>query len=307
MTQNPDMALALTLLDRSSILLPMNRATVETRATILRALTEGGSVRGVARMAGVSKGTVLRLLADAGEFCAGYHDLRLRNLPTVRVEADEIWSFCGAKQRAARSEGQGDLWTYCAIDADSKLVCSWLVGARNQENTDAFMADLKSRLTQRIQLSVDGYGAYITAVRRAFRFDEVDLAQIVKELGSTTEPGPERRYSPPVVVNVEKRRVIGRPDMDLVSTSYIERLNLDTRQKCKRFARLTSAHSRKAENHAHAVALNFFAHNFIRVHGTLSKKAGRKTTPAMAAGLTDRPWTVNDLVALMDPETVTVK
>ncbi len=286
----------------------MNATDPGTKATVIRCLIDGMGIRATSRLSGVAKGTVLRILAEAGEFCEAFQDQILRNLPTTRVEADEVWSFCGAKQRNAKNPAHGDLWTFCAIDADSKLVCSWLVGARNPENTDAFIADLAARVANRIQLSVDGWGAYVTAVRRAFKFGRVDLAQIIKELGQPeADGGAARRYSPPVVIGVQKVRVIGRPDMELVSTSYVERLNLATRQHCKRFARLTSAHSRKAENHVHAVNLNFFAHNFIRVHSTLTKAAGVKTTPAMASGLTGRVWTVEGLVAAMDPKSVTVK
>lgn len=285
----------------------MNKTDAGTQTMILKLLAEGQGIRATARLTNTSKGTVLRLLAEAGEFCAEYSDLRLRNLPTVRVEMDEIWSFCGAKERNATTDAHGDLWTFAAIDANSKLVCSWLVGARTPENTNDFVADIAARMSGRIQLSADGWAAYLGAVRRAFAFGRVDFGIILKELGQTNEAGPSRRYSPPVVISVEKRRMIGRPDMEKVSTSYVERLNLDIRQKCKRFARLTSAHSRKAENHAHAVALNFFAHNFIRVHSTLTKTAGKKTTPAMAAGLTSEPWTIETLVAMMDPKAVTVK
>lgn len=285
----------------------MNVTAASTRSLILRCLTDGMGIRATARTAGVSKGTVLRLLEDAGEFCAVFQDLALRDLPTVRAEADEVWSFCGAKEKNAKAEGHGDLWTYCALDADTKLVCTWLVGGRTPENTEAFMADLSRRINHRIQLTVDGYGAYLSAVRKAFRWDEVDFAQVIKELGQSHETGPSRRYSPPVVKNVHKVRVIGNPDMALANTCYVERLNLATRQHCKRFARLTSSHSKKAENHAHAVALNFFAHNFIRVNSALSKKGEPKRTPAMAAGLTKRIWSVDDLVAAMDPKAVTVK
>jgi IS1 family transposase len=256
----------------------------------------------------VSKGTVLRLLEEAGDFCGFYQDAVLRNLPTKRVEADEIWSFCGSKTRSGPAL-KGDLWTFCAIDADTKLVCCWLVGARTPENCDLFIADLAARVTDRIQLSTDAWGPYLKAVRAAFDFGRVDFATILKELGSTAVEGqgPARRYSPPVVVSIQKSRMIGNPDMNLASTSYVERLNLAIRQHCKRFARLTSAHSRKAENHVAAVNLNFFAHNFIRVHSSLTKQAGRKMTPAMASGLTDRVWAVDDLVAKLDPRSVTVK
>ncbi len=265
------------------------------------------SVRAASRVAGISKGAVLRLLAEAGEFCSAYHCLRMRNLPTVRVEADEQWSFCGTKQRNATLPGHGDIWTFAAIDADTKLVISYLVGARNNENTFAFMEDLAGRVKGRIQLTTDGWLGYVTAVRHAFGFARCDFAQLVKQYAVSIDEESRRRYSPPMCTGAMKIRVIGRPDMDKVSTSYVENLNLNTRQHCKRFARLTIAHSRKAENHVHAVALNFFVHNFIRVHSTLTSERKAKTTPAMASGLTDRPWTVDDLLILMDPKSVTVK
>lgn len=298
----------LTMLERSSILYPMNVTDAATKALVIKCLIDGMAIRATSRLTGVSKGTVLRILVEAGEFCAMYQDAILRSLPCQRVEVDEIWSFCGAKQKNAKTEGQGDLWTYCAIDADSKLVCSWLVGSRNNENTDTFVADLAGRMARKIQLTSDGWSRYLHAVREAFSFGRVEFAQIIKQLGQDPERGPGRKYSPAVVVAVEKVRWIGNPDMDLVSTSYVERLNLSTRNHCKRFARLTSAHSRKAANHAHAVALNFFAHNFIRIHSTLTNEAqGRKMTPAMASRITDKAWTVADLVEAMDPKSVTIK
>ncbi len=265
------------------------------------------SVRAVCRTVNVSKGTVLRLLEEAGEFCAAFHCLRMRNLGTTRVEADEQWSFVGAKQKRAVRPGDGDLWTFLALDADSKLIVSYLVGARNAENTYAFMGDLAQRVAGRIQLSTDSWPAYWGAVRSAFGFARCDYATVNKTYATPTTPEDIRRYSPPVCTGIKKMRCIGRPDMAKVSTSYVEALNLSTRTHCKRFARLTIAHSKKQENHAHAVALHFFAHNFIRVHSSLSKEAGRKMTPAMAAGLTTEPWTVEKLVDLMDPRTVTVK
>ena len=285
----------------------MNRLSPPTRATALRCLTDGMSVRATSRVAGVSKGAVLRLLAEAGEFCAAYHCLRMRNLPTARVESDEQWSFCGAKQRNAKLPGHGDLWTFAALDSDNKLVISYLVGARNNENTFAFMEDLAGRVRGRIQLTTDGWPAYVPAVRHAFGFARCDFAQLIKQYAISIDEESRRRYSPPMCTGAFKIRVIGRPEMAKVSTSYVENLNLNTRQHCKRFARLTIAHSRKAENHVHAVALNFFAHNFIRVHTTLTSERRARTTPAMAAGLTDRPWTVDDLLTLMDPKSVTVK
>jgi IS1 family transposase len=236
-----------------------------------------------------------------------YHCLRMRDLTTSRVEADEQWSFVGAKQKHATQPGHGDLWTFAALDADSKLVITYLVGARNAENTYAFIDDLSKRVRGRIQLTTDSWGPYWGAVRSAFGFDRCDYATIVKEYAVPLDVDSRRRYSPPICTGAKKIRLIGRPDMTKVSTSYVEALNLATRQHCKRFARLTIAHSKKQENHAHAVALHFFAHNFIRVHVTLSKNRGSKTTPAMAAGLTDRIWTVEDLLDLMDPKTVTIK
>jgi IS1 family transposase len=285
----------------------MNRLADSDRALILRCLTDGMSVRAACRLTGASKGAILRLLAEAGEFCAAYHCLRVRNLPTQKVQADEQWSFVGAKQRNAIRPGDGDLWTFAAIDADSKLVISYLVGARNVENTYAFIEDLAQRVKGRIQLSTDAWPAYHGAVRHGFALGRCDYARIVKEYASPTNPEDRRRYSPPICTAAYKMRMIGRPDMAEVSTSYVEALNLATRQHCKRFARLTIAHSRKQENHAHAAALHFFAHNFIRIHTTLSKERGVRTTPAMASLLTDRPWTVEDLLAMMDPKVVTIK
>jgi IS1 family transposase len=285
----------------------MNRLSPSIRATALRCLTDGMSVRATSRVAGVSKGAVLRLLAEAGEFCAAYHCLRMRNLPTARVEADEQWSFCGAKQKHAKLPGHGDLWTFAAIDADSKLVISYLVGARNTENTYAFIEDLAGRIKGRIQLTTDGWYVYPAAVRHAFSFARCDFAQLIKQYSVPMDEDSRRRYSPPMCTGALKIRVIGRPEMEKVSTSYVENLNLNTRQHCKRFARLTLGHSKKAENHAHAVALNFFSHNFIRVHSTLTSERKARTTPAMAAGLTNRPWTVDDMLILMDPKSVTVK
>jgi IS1 family transposase len=231
----------------------------------------------------------------------------MRNLPTARVEADEQWSSCGAKRKHATQPGHGDLWVFAALDADTKLVISYLVGARNPENTYAFIGHLAQRVSGRIQLTTDGWAAYTGAVRAAFGFARCDYAQLVKQYASPNATEDIPRYSPSVCTGAMKIRMIGRPDKDKVSTSYVEALNLSTRTHCKRFARLTIAHSMKQENHAHAVALNFFAHNFIRVHSTLSKEAGRKTTPVMASGLTDLPWTVEDILTLMDPKAVTVK
>lgn len=284
----------------------MNRLSDERRAAIIAALCEGNSIRATARLTGANKETVMKLLVEAGEFASAYQDIAHRNLMTARVEADEIWAFVGAKQRRAVRPGDGDIWTFTAIDADTKLIMSWLVGPRNQENFDAFMVDLRSRLSRRIQLTTDGHGSYLTAVRRAFKVGEIDYAMLVKQYGQAeTGVDASRRYSPPVCTGAEKIRLIGRPDPDLVSTSYIERSNLTLRMQSRRYTRLTNAFSKKAENHAHAASLFFLYYNYCRPHQTLTKAAqGMKTTPAMASGLTDKVWTVKDIVALMDPTTL---
>ena len=254
-------------------------------------------------MTGAAKATVLKLLVEAGEFCSVYQDHVLRNLPTRRVEVDEIWAFVGAKQKRARRDGDGDIWTYTAIDSDSKLMISWLVGARNTENATDFMRDVASRLASRVQLTTDGHPMYLTAVERAFGWSKVDYAQLVKSYGQPEGQEGQRRYSPPVCNGATKHWVMGKPDEALVSTSYVERSNLTLRMQQRRFTRLTNAFSKKAENHAHAVSLYFMHYNFCRKHQTLTKAAkGVHTTPAMAAGVTDRVWTVEDVLALMDPE-----
>ncbi len=284
----------------------MNRLSADRRAAIIAALCEGNGIRATARLTGANKETVMKLLVEAGEFASTYQDLAHRNLKTVRAEADEIWAFCGAKQRRAIRPGDGDIWTFTAVDSDSKLMLTWLVGARSQENAITFMRDLRSRLARRIQLTTDGHGMYLTAVRSAFQVGEVDYAMLVKEYGQTDNPADaSRRYSPPVCIGAEKVRLIGRPDMELVSTSYVERSNLTLRMQSRRFTRLTNGFSKKAENHAHAVSLFFLYYNYCRPHQTLTKAAGgTKTTPAMASGLADKVWTVKDIVALMDPATL---
>jgi len=278
----------------------MNKTPDTRRAMILQCLTDGMSVRATSRLTGAAVTTILRLLEEAGEFAETYQYHRLRNLPTTRVEADEQWSFVGAKAKNATRDDQGDIWTFCALDADSKLVICWLVGSRSPENTRSFIADLATRVANRIQLTTDGFAAYLGAVRQGFDFARCDFAQLLKVFGQSHEQGPARRYSPPEVIGTEVLRRIGRPDADLISTSYVERFNLNTRQNCRRFTRLTNAFSKKAQNHGHAVALTFFAHNFVKPHGTLTKAAGRKTTPAMAAGVADRVWTWQDVITAMD-------
>ncbi len=281
----------------------MNTLTTERRAAIVRALCEGNSVRATARLTGAAKATVLKLLVDLGEFCSIYQHHVLTKLPCVRIEADEIWAFVGAKQRNATNRSHGDLWTFTAIDAESKLMLSWLVGERTPQNAYAFMQDVAGRLANRVQLTTDGHSMYLTAVEGAFGYHGVDYAMIVKSYGLASEAGPQRRYSPMVCTGATKERKLGNSDEALVSTSYVERANLTMRTQMRRFTRLTNGFSKKAENHAHAVSLYFMFYNFCRPHTTLTKAAkGIHTTPAMAAGVTKRVWTVEDILALMDPD-----
>jgi IS1 family transposase len=282
----------------------MNTLSLAQRAAVIRGLVEGGSMRSVARMTGVDKDTVARLLVEVGEFCSIYQDHALRNLPCKRIEADEIWSFCGAKQKNATKGGQGDIWTYTAICADSKLAVSWMVGSRSHKTTQAFMVDVAKRLGNRVQLSTDGLSWYLAAVEKAFGWNGVDFAQIIKTYGiPMDETERQRRYSPAICTGAVKSWVMGNPDMDKVSTSYVERSNLSMRMGMRRFTRLTNGFSKKAENHAHAVSLHFMYYNYCRPHMTLTRAAdGTKTTPAMACGLTDHVWTVEEMLGLMDPK-----
>ena len=277
---------------------------MEKRAAIIRALSEGNSIRATARLTATSKDTVMKLLVEVGEFCSIYQDYRLRNLPTTRVEADEIWAFVGAKAKNATQVGQGDIWTFTAIDADSKLMISWLVGERNGGAATAFMQDVAGRLANRVQLATDGHSMYIEAVRKAFAFARVDYAMLAKTYANPEGVKGQRRYSPAVCTGAVKERRVGRPDMDLVSTSFVERANLTMRMQMRRFTRLTNAFSKKAENHAHSVAMHFFVYNFCRKHTTLTKAAnGVHTSPAMAAGLTGHVWKIEDMLAMIAGET----
>lgn len=234
-----------------------------------------------------------------------HQDHALVNLPCKRIEADEIWSFVGAKQRNATKGGQGDLWTFTAIDADSKLMLSWIVGERSAENAHAIMRDAASRLAERVQITTDGHKMYLAAVEAAFGWNGADYAQLVKSYGvspDVDQKPSQRRYSPAVCTGIQKTWVMGEPEMEKVSTSYAERSNLSMRMGMRRFTRLTNGFSKKAENHAHAVSLHFMFYNFCRPHQTLTKAAkGIKTTPAMAAKVTGRVWTVEDILARMDP------
>lgn len=275
----------------------MNRLTSQDRARILHLLCEGSSVRAVTRLTGASKNTVIKLMVDAGKACAAYHDEHVRELGSRRVQVDEIWSFTYAKQKnlataKAAPEGAGDTWTWTAIDADSKLIISWLVGGRDAEYAIEFMDDVAKRLANRVQLSSDGHSAYLQAVEGAFG-GAVDYAQIVKLYGTVPEAA-KGRYSPAECIGVRKERVEGNPDPKHVSTSYAERSNLTIRMHQRRFTRLTNAFSKKVENHAHSVALFMTYYNFVRIHKTL------RTTPAQAAGVTSKLWEIGDIVALVE-------
>jgi IS1 family transposase len=279
----------------------MNMLPAEKRAAILAALCEGGSIRATARMVGVSRTTVLELLVEVGEFCAAYQNHVLRGLSCRRVRADELWAFVGAKARDAKTPGYGDIWTFVALDSDSKLLVSWLVGRRIAEYAHAFMKDVASRLANPAQLTTDGHHMYLSAVAEAFHYDD-DYAMLVKHYGTSPEAREERRYSPPICLGCSKTWVMGDPVEKDVSTSHVERSNLTIRMQSRRFTRLTNAFSKKVENHAHAFALFAMHYNFCRVHQTLTKqKGGIHQTPAMAAGLSDQVWKVEDILALMDP------
>jgi len=284
----------------------MNKLTDSRRAAIIRALVEGNSIRATARLTDSAKATVLKLVVEVGEFCSVYQDHVLRNLNTKRVEADELWAYVGAKQKNATNESQGDLWTYTAIDADSKLMISWLVGARNHANTQAFMLDVAERLAGRVQLTTDGLSWYTAAVENAFGWNGTDYAQIIKTFGlPLDENARARRYSPMECTGAIKTPILGCPDADKISTCYVERQNLNIRMQKRRFTRLTNGFSKKAENHAHAVSLYFMFYNFCRPHQTLTKDNwGIKQTPAMVAGLTDHVWPVEEILAKMDPKTL---
>ena len=278
----------------------MNVLPLAKKAAVLKALTEGASIRATVRMTGVSKTTVLKLLVEVGEFCAIYQDHALRNLPCRTIQADELWSFVGAKARNAKTPGYGDVWTFVGICADTKLIVSWLVGQRIAEHAEAFMKDVAGRLASRVQLTTDGHNMYLSAVASAFHYD-VDYAMLVKQYG--TAPDAERRYSPPLCLGASKTWIMGEPVEADVSTSYVERSNLTIRMQSRRYTRLTNGFSKKSENHAHAFALFAMHYNFCRPHMTLTKRAGGiHTSPAMAAELTDHVWKIEDMLAMMDPE-----
>jgi IS1 family transposase len=267
----------------------MNRLSREKQAKVIAGLTEGCSINSTVRMTGVSKVTILKLLRDLGTACADYQDRALRNLKCKRIQCDEVWQFCYAKEKNVPADkkgqfGYGDVWTWAAIDADTKLVPTFMVGNRDAKSAAMFIDDLKSRLANRVQLTTDGLNVYLEAVEGAFGAD-VDYAMLIKIYGASQE---EIRYSPAECIGCETKIIQGKPDMKHVSTSYVERQNLTMRMSMRRFTRLTNGFSKKVENHAYAVALYFMHYNFCRVHKSL------RVTPAMEAGLTDHVWTIEE-------------
>jgi IS1 family transposase len=274
----------------------MNKLPPEKRAQALQMMAEGVSLRAITRMTGVSRTTLLKLLEDAGKAFSDYQDRILVNLPCKRLQVDEAWAFCYAKQKnvptaKAAPEGAGDIWTWVGLDADTKLVASWYVGGRDSEAAMAFIDDLAPRLASRVQLTSDGHKPYLEAIEGAFGGD-IDYAMLVKIYGPS--PEGQRRYSPAVCTGARKFRVEGNPDPKHVSTSYVERQNLNIRMGNRRMTRLTNAFSKKAENHAHMMAIYFMHYNFVRIHQTL------RVTPAMAAGVTAKLWEMADLVKVLE-------
>ena len=274
----------------------MNRLSTKARAQILTMLCEGVSMRSASRIADVSINTVVKLLEEAGITCAEIHDQLVRNVAARRVECDEIWAFCYAKQRNVRKAKSppthaGDIWTWTAIDPETKLVISWLAADRSAQSAMMLMFDLQQRLANRVQLTTDGHRAYLEAVEEAFGAD-VDYAQLVKIYGEA--PEPKGRYSPPAILAAERKRIEGNPDTDHISTSMVERQNLNMRMSMRRFTRLTNGFSKRLEKHIHALALYHVFHNFVRIHTSL------RTSPAMAAGIADELWSMQDVVRRID-------
>lgn len=276
----------------------MKRLTKQDRVRIVAALVEGNSLRAITRMVGCSINTVTKFLEDIGPVCEEYHDTHVRNLRCERIQADEIWAFCYCKDKnvpaSMRGEpGVGSVWTWTAIDSDSKLMVSWYVGDRDAECATRFMCDLAQRLGNRVQLTTDGHGVYERAVKTAFGWD-VDYAQLVKIYGAPREG--EQRYSPCECLGTKKEAVVGRPILEDISTSHVERQNLTMRMGMRRFTRLTNGFSKKLTNHRAAVALHFMHYNLCRIHKTL------RVTPAMEAGIAKHVWELEELVGLLEAQ-----
>lgn len=274
-------------------MLNMNKLANEDRVRVVAALVEGNSIRSTSRMTGVARNTVTKLLIDLGQACMVYHDQHVCDVTVRRLQCDEIWSYVGAKAKNVSAEkkeiGWGDVWTWVGIDADTKLVVSYLVGGRGADWAKDFMQDCASRIKNRVQITTDGHKAYLEAVENAFGAD-VDYAQLHKIFGASLEN--ETRYSPATCIGCEMKAVSGNPDPKHVSTSYVERQNLTMRMHMRRFTRLSNAFSKKIDNHAYAVALHFMFCNYVRIHQTL------RVTPAMESGLCDHAWTIEELIEM---------
>jgi IS1 family transposase len=279
----------------------MNRLNTVKRVQVVAALVDGCSINAISRMTGVAKHTILKLLEDMGCACAAYHHRHVRGLRARRIQCDEIWQFVGAKAKNATPEqkaaGWGDAWTWVALDADTKLCISYLIGGRDTGWATDFTFDIRQRVVGRPQITTDAHKPYLAAIEMAFGGD-VHYAQMHKIYGASND-SPEARYSPAKCIGCDMKAVIGSPDYEHVSTSYVERQNLTMRMSMRRFTRLTNGFSKKIENHGHAVALHFMHYNFCRVHKTL------RVTPAMEAGIADHVWSLEELIALLDAKAVT--
>ncbi len=273
----------------------MNKLPIEKRVQIINLLVEGSSLRAASRIADVSINTVTKLLVDVGRACEKFHNEMVQNVKAQRVQCGEIWSFVYSKEKnvpEGMEDYAGDVWTWTALDADSKLIVSWYVGQRDFVSACDFMTDVKSRLANRVQLTTDGHKPYLMAVDHAFDGD-VDYAMLVKLYGQPEGQGHERKYSAAECIGAEKKTISGTPNEKFISTSYVERQNLTMRMHMRRFTRLTNAFSKKVENHCHAIALHFAYYNFVKIHKSL------RVTPAMQAGLVKRPMTLADIVNLV--------
>lgn len=279
----------------------MNVLDQAERVKVIAALVEGNSLRAVSRMTGIARNTITKLLVDLGEACMTYHDTHVRNVWVKRLQCDEIWAYVGAKAKNVSADkkeiGWGDVWTWVGLDADTKLVVSYLIGGRGADWAKDFMDDCASRIKGRVQLTTDGHKPYLEAVEGAFGCD-IDYATLQKIYGASEETVTAKRYSPAKCIGCESKVVIGDPDPQHISTSYVERQNLTMRMHMRRFTLLTNAFSKKLDNHAYAVALHFMYCNFVRIHQTL------RVTPAMAAGLSNHIWSLQELVSLLPEPTV---
>jgi IS1 family transposase len=273
----------------------MNKLGTDKRARIIHCLCEGNSIRATARLTDSAINTVVKLLIDAGNACSAYQDKVFRNLNCKKIQCDEIWSFCYAKEKNCtpemKAKGAGDLWTWAAIDAATKLIPCWFIGKRDAGCAYHFMHDLADRLAHRVQLTTDGHKAYLNAVEDAFG-TEIDYAMLQKIYGNENQ-SPETRYSPAICMGARKAVISGKPDHNHVSTSYVERQNLTMRMSMRRFTRLTNGFSKKVENHEHSVALHFMYYNFCRIHKSL------RVTPAMEANVTDHVWSLEEVIELL--------